>query len=270
MLKDKEREYRARILAALSEGVVHAGLWKNGLLKRWQEEGTSIPVKEFHALVWKLICEGLVFPLPDFNNESGLSDFQLKLTEQGRRYMETEGDFEPDDPEGFLDLLDQRVPDLAPLVRKYFQEALFAYRADCFLASAVMLGCASEKAILLLGETYLANPSTGSSEKFEKDFCNPKIGFARKLQALRDRIRSCASSLPLEFKRDAMTALNGTADFIRQTRNEAGHPSGVELSRDNVRTNSKVALHYIQIIHALSDYFRKAARSLAAPDDLDA
>ena len=256
MQRDKEREYRNRILLALFENRFETGLCRNTLLKHWQSENTGILIDDFHELIWKLVTEGLIFLFPQWNNDYVISDFKLKLTDAGRQYLESDGEFRPEDPEGYLDLLDKKIPTLDMIVRKYMEEALFSYRSNCMLATAVMLGCASEKSILLLGEAYIAGRSSSSSGSFEKEFLNPRSVISRKISALKGKIELIAKELVSELNRDVMGALNGMADVIRHTRNEAGHPSGVSLSRNDIRMNLTIAAHYLETINLICEYFK--------------
>ena len=255
MGRQKERDYRSRILTTLAQGAVIPTLGRNNLLRRWQEEGAGIPMEEFHELVWNLIRDGLIFLQPRCNNEKVITDFEMKLTTRGHQYLETAGEYEPDDPDGYLGQLRENMPDLDPIIQKYLQESLFAYRADCFLASAVMLGCASERAILLLGETYLESKHAKVSQPFREIFQSPKRKFGDKLEALRNQLEPIADQISVKPRRDIKAALDYMAEQIRQTRNQAGHPSGVELSRGQTRMNLHSAVYYMEVVYELIKYF---------------
>jgi len=57
----------------------------------------------------------------------------------------------------------------------YLNEALHTFRIGCLLSSTVCLGCASEKAFLLLVEAYASALPQPQQDKFRKDTENRMI-----------------------------------------------------------------------------------------------
>ena len=261
MQRDQERLYRTKILTILAEGRIAATLGGQTFQKLWREEEIGIPDGEYYELIWKLIQEGLVYLTPRFNNNKHLTDFAITLSTRGREYVDSEGEYEPDDPDGYLDLLRERIPDIDDLVFKYLQEALSTYRGDCLMATAVMLGCASERAVLLLGEAYIASQTQGVSQKFTDSFRSEKVKFGEKLRALRNQLEPITNEFPRRVQQQFSATLESMAGLIRHTRNEAGHPSGVELSRDQMRMNLHTAAYYVEIVYELISYFRSSVVS---------
>lgn len=69
---------------------------------------------------------------------------------------------QPYDPDGFLALFRKTVGAIDPVVDEYVVEAVQAFNAGCVRSAADMLGCASEKLVLLLCEaleTSIADPT---------------------------------------------------------------------------------------------------------------
>ena len=56
-----------------------------------------------------------------------------------------------------------------PVIIRYLEECLSCFRRNLLLSSAVMLGCASEKAVLLLIETFGATLQGAQKTAFEKE-----------------------------------------------------------------------------------------------------
>jgi hypothetical protein len=96
----------------------------------------------------------------------------IKVTEYGRKVLDSEQPI-PHDPSGFLERLHQEIPNIDPIIVTYIQEALMTYKINCLLSSTITLGCASEKALLLLIEAYT---KALQSEERRKKFINKTSG----------------------------------------------------------------------------------------------
>lgn len=106
------------------------------------------------------------------------------LTPYGARVI-TVDEWQPYDPDGYLDALKRAVPNVDATILRYLSESLGCLNRDLLLASAVMLGCASEKAVLLLGEAFsnaIADPA--KKAKYDREWSVWQI--AKKYQALLD------------------------------------------------------------------------------------
>jgi hypothetical protein len=103
------------------------------------------------AAVWSLLAQGLAYidysqPAPE--------NWELRLSEAGAAAA-ADRHPNPDDPAGYLVRL-REIPHMSSLVREYATEALQAYNARLYRASAVMLGVASEAAVLEAAEGLAA------------------------------------------------------------------------------------------------------------------
>src|SRR6202030_863242 len=87
----------------------------------------------------------------------------LRLKDHGRRCIEKESVL-PHDPDGYLKDFQADVPGADPVVVEYLTEALQCFLRDLQRASAVMLGAASEKAVLQLIESYANAISDGATK----------------------------------------------------------------------------------------------------------
>ncbi len=57
-------------------------------------------------------------------------------------------------------------PDADPVIVDYFKEAVLTYNAGCPKASTVMMGCASEQAVLVLHQAFMSAMSDTSKNLF--------------------------------------------------------------------------------------------------------
>ena len=177
-----------------------------------------------------------------------------RVTEYGKKAIGAR-EYVPHDPDGYLARIKSDIPGLDETILRYLQEALGCYRSGFLLAAAVMVGCAAEKALLLLVDAFgsaLADPA--KKAKYEKDTQSRII--SRKYEALWKRLEPLAPSLPAALGDDLHVILDRIFDLIRTTRNEAGHPTGKPLERETVHANLLLFPSYCRRVYGLMDYFQ--------------
>lgn len=166
----------------------------------------------------------------------------------------------PAEIERFPQTLRERVPDCDDVVLWYFQEALRCYKANSPAAAAFMLGAASEKAILLLIETYT---SRIEDEKNRTNFAsrtNNKM-ISVKYDEFK-RSYKCANPRPTdgEIAIDLDQLLDGAFNFYRHTRNAVGHPQVIpDLDEGVVLANLGQFITYVRRIYGLMAFFKANA-----------
>lgn len=203
----------------------------------------------------QLLADGLVF-VDCLQAASGT--WLWAVTDRGRQVVES-GDYEPDDPEGYLRRLRERIHNLDDLVALYAKEGLRAYRASCYLASAVMLGVASERAFQLLGDAFAAWLPETEAAKFRSTFDNPKRHYQTKFVEFRKRVESHKQELPPGFSDSMALSLDSVLDLLRINRNEAGHPTGRRIDRDDAYINLQMFACYVEKMFGLRDFFQAGA-----------
>ena len=128
--------------------------------------------------------------------------------------------------------------------------------ANCLLAAAVTIGCASEQAMLLLIELFgQCITDSSKKEKYEKDTSSWII--SRKYNAFRSRLDCIANDLPEYLRSPLEQQLHGIFDLIRQIRNDAGHPTGGTVTSDLIRSSHIGFPGYCRYVYALMDHFRQ-------------
>jgi hypothetical protein len=205
-----------------------------------------------HELVWSFIIQGIL--VPGTNDSNQLWPF-LRLTEYGRRCVD-ENQILPHDPDGYLKDFERAIPSADPVIREYLSEALQCFLRDLNRAAAVMLGAASERAVLLLIESYAhsiadLNKKTSVESQVEKA---PSI--FRKYEIFDKGFAGVKPKLPKVLAENTDSLLRGVFDLIRNSRNEAGHPaSGIVVSRDTNYSHLRLFIPYCQRIYELIDWF---------------
>jgi hypothetical protein len=109
-------------------------------------------------------------------------------------------------------------------------------------------------AILLLVETV----ATAVQDKNRREaFAHKTEGkFIRtQFEQLMKMVEPLKPTMPKELPEDIDTWLPGVFNFIRNQRNDAGHPTGVSFTREQAYANLQLFVPYCKKVFALIDYF---------------
>jgi hypothetical protein len=197
-------------------------------------------------IFWDMVIEGILRPgLADgLNNDLPF----FHVTEWGKVSLK-EGPTTPYDPDGYLKRLVAEVPNLDQVIVTYLNESLHTFRIGCLLSSTIALGCASEKALLLLIAAYGDSLGTGK-RKFKEKTEGRMI--KRQFEDLRKAIDGeLRARLPNDLEDGLDVELNAIFDFIRNQRNDAGHPTGKPIERERAYANLVVFPTYAKKVYAL-------------------
>ena len=180
----------------------------------------------------------------------------LRLTEFGESVIRNEENVIVYDINGMLKLLKDKVPSVDPVIEKYFSECLTTLRVNSMLASAVMLGCAAEKSILLLFDSYINWLKVNSTQKqYEnlKKFQSSNI--ARKFDELTKSINGHKADIREDLLEDYDIVINSIFTIIRKTRNDSGHPTGKSIYRDELISMIYVFINHCKKVYELIEFF---------------
>jgi len=217
--------------------------------RAYLERGESSLIQE---VIWSFIIEGLLIPGLDDSNQGWPF---LRLTAYGQRCIE-EHQILPHDPEGYLTDFQRSVPSADPVIQEYLTEALQCFLRDLHRACAVMLGAASEKAILLLIESYAESIADPNKKMQVKGQIEKAPSIFRKYEAFEKGFANIKAKLPRQLAENADSLLRGIFDLIRNSRNDAGHPaSGILISRDSNYSHLRLFIPYCKRIYELILWF---------------
>jgi hypothetical protein len=205
---------------------------------------------QINQTLWALLGKGLVYI--DISQPSA-DNWEWCLTDTGKISASDE-QFNPDDPERYLERLKKNVPEINPLVYQYADEAVNCYNHDCYLASAVMLGAASEAAFLEMA--YGSIPwfdELGDSLKTILD--NPRQPYIKKFQEFRKKIDIKKSKLPKDLEEKLHLTFDSLLDLYRVTRNDVGHPTGKMIERDDQYISLQMFGRYLQTVYRMKSSF---------------
>jgi hypothetical protein len=202
--------------------------------------------------IWALIIQGVLVPGLAGSNQG--YPF-LVLTEYGKRCLE-ENQILPHDPDGYLREFHKAIPNVDSTITEYLTEGLQCYLRGLNRAAAVMLGGASEQAILLLIESYVSSMGDiAARERIKSEIEDARTIFTK--YALFERHFSpIKRQMPDELKNNVDSQLRGVFDLIRGSRNDAGHPAGgIQIGRDAIYSHLCLFAPYCQRIYGLIDWF---------------
>jgi len=188
-----------------------------------------------HQVAWDLIVQRV---LTVENTQGNYSWATVRVTEYGAEVL-AEQRWSPYDPEGYLKELAKKAPSLAKLCEMYIVEALTCFRGGAYLATAVMLGAASEGNVLdLLGRYHAAMVKAGMPEHTGYQGKVQKArSFYEKYQVFCRYFEPIKPKLPARLVDDWEGQMDGVLHLIRSYRNDAGHPTQTKVERmDAFRT----------------------------------
>lgn len=201
-------------------------------------------------VIQELINNNMIFPGTAGNHGSTYP--WLTVTEYGKKCLREDNEL-PYDPEGYIQALQQQIPDLDEVTLAYVSEAITSYNKRCLLASIITLGVASENLILNLIDSFaLSIQDTTKKQAFLKKIQDKNI--TKKYKVFIDEINQYRNALPTKMRTDITTILDGTFNLIRINRNDAGHPTERRFNEKIVYANLQIFAEYAKFIHSLMSH----------------
>jgi hypothetical protein len=203
-------------------------------------------------VIWSLIIQGILVPGLDDANQGWPF---LRLTEYGRQCVAEERIL-PHDPDGYLREFQKEVPSSDSSIVEYVQESLQCYIHGLHRAAAVMLGAASEQAVLLLIDSCTESINDPREKDRFKSETDKAPTIFRKYAIFEKRLSSIKDQIPKTLTDNLDSQLRGIFDLIRNSRNDAGHPaSGVQVDRDAIYSHLRLFFPYCKRVYGLILWF---------------
>jgi hypothetical protein len=187
------------------------------------------------------------------SNDSNREFPWFSVSSQGKRILSHQNPYIFHDVSSYTKLILANVPDINKTTELYLQEAMQSFRAGCLLAATVMLGVASEHSFLLLLETAEANSTFGTHFKNGAKERTVLQKFRKFKAALEQHV---LSSLPSDLKEDWEVQFDGILSVIRTFRNDAGHPSGRMMEREQVYVLLQMFIPYCKKLYGMIEFFK--------------
>ena len=242
---------------ALLAGQAHSvyGLLQ-GVMTRAKKEGFPADSAALLEYWWDLARVGLV-AIPGENPPSvthGERIPRLLLTDRGRRLLEL-GEQSPHNPSRYLSALRARVTTPDDITLTYLQEAVEACRCGLHRSSAVMLGCACERLVIMLASVIVESSLSDSS-------LSKRLKGQVFVSQLFDEVRKHLMTLRGQKKlsRDLGNALDrklsAIFDHARGLRNQSGHPTGMEVSAQDAEAGLLLFPGFYELVNKLIAHLR--------------
>lgn len=196
--------------------------------------------EEIVGIVWDLVVQGVV----TFTSQGYP---WLRTTEYGKKVVEEEGPV-PYDPSGYLGHIKTKASGISFLALEYLQEAIKCFRGGAYKATAVMLGVASEEAFLQLIFSFEIKYNVKIIPETYKPFQQLREDFKNKFEPKKNE-------LPADVKNNIEQTLNGIYDLIKKGRDDSGHPTGIDISRDEILASFSVLPLYFERVYKIINFY---------------
>jgi len=225
-----------------------------GLDYRYYQDKQLNPIDKLtiNEIVWDLIIERVVTPGEDMPDR-GFPFF--RLTKFGQDYI-SQSIPHYYDPQGYMEFLRNIVQNLDPVIEQYIFEGLNCYRQQLFFASAVMIGAAAEKAILLLLQAITDSMTDPNGKRKTAQLLDrpnlPEI-FDTITKTVNSLIK--AKSIPYSVHQGCTEHLMSLFEMIRVQRNDAIHPITGQVDRTKVFLSLQTLPTALGSIYKLIEWF---------------
>lgn len=187
-------------------------------------------------------------------DRSNLNPPYMSVTSYGKEVL-TNTEEIPHDPDGYVKFIKSKSPQFDKTVEIYLVESLETFLRGNFLASAVMLGVSSEAIFDILYDTMFGSIT---SQKIKDDFNKTRDRtINRRIQLVTDTIKiTIKPKLPNEIVDDFDSKTGPILNLIRRLRNDAGHPTGIQIERMEMFSNLMLFKVYCETAYQLIEFFK--------------
>ena len=240
-------------ISDIARNVAYAAV-RQGLLSEAPDLHYENPLADkITAVIWELIVEGVYTPGTGMQHPN--LPF-LRVTDYGVKCFEA-GELTAHDPDDYLKRLRTACPSIDETTLLYTEEALDTFRVGKHLAATVMIGVAAENMLFrLVGGVAAALSTLEQKTKFEKETKKGRSAKAQHDEVLKT-LRAPGPQIPEELAYLLTQHIDGIYDLIRRTRNEAGHPTGKRLGRDETHALLLLFPTYCKTVHDLIEWLAK-------------
>jgi hypothetical protein len=159
------------------------------------------------------------------------------------------------DPDAYIKYLNSNVQGLDIIIEQYIFEGVNCFKRQLFFASAVMLGAAAEKAVLLLLESMTNAVSDPKEKKKIQELLDrprlPEI-FSKIEAILATLIQS--NRIPYTVHQGCTEHLLSLFEMVRVQRNDAVHPVVGNVDKAKVFLSLQALPAVLEIVYKLIDW----------------
>jgi hypothetical protein len=151
------------------------------------------------------------------------------------------------------------VPNADEIILTYLRESLKTFRMRCILSSAVCLGCASEQAFDVMLEAYAETLSKDEENRFQKNTEGQPVK-KRSDEFAKEWDNRIKGTVDRGLRDSLPNYLGGLFQVIRYQRNDAGHPTGAVIDREQLYATLTAFPSQLDTIYKLIRHFQKNKR----------
>lgn len=206
-----------------------------------------------NEIIWDLILEHVLAP---GENQASQGFPFFRLTKFGQDYISQEAPHYHD-PQGYLELLRSVVHNLDSVIEQYIYESLNCYKQQLFFASAVMVGAASEKAILLLLQA-IADSARDVGDRTKVTQLLERPNLPEIIDTITRTIDSFVKTkaIPYQVHQGCTQHLMSLFEMIRVQRNDAVHPITGQVDRTKVFLSLQTIPVALESTYRLINWFK--------------
>lgn len=178
---------------------------------------------------WDWISRGLAY----FDiSQPASSNWKLCITERGRRYLD----------DGIGNIYNENVwhrtliaksDGISEVEMQYAKEAIVAFNKEMYLSCHVMIGVSSEAVIVRMASAMARCNFIEGREAIGKTLSNPRNGIRVIFDVIKPEIEKAKREIPGNLSDNIAIWFYSMYDAIRVNRNDAGHPKGANVGRDD-------------------------------------
>ena len=213
---------------------------------RERHPGCRLNQRGLMIMAWNWISRGLAY----FDiSQSATSNWNLCLTAKGKHYID-EAEENPYNDNIWYASLIKKAEGLSDIEKQYAQEAIKAFVNELYVSCHMMIGVASESVIVRMAQAMTRSPLIEGRESLTKAVSNPRISIRELFNKMRPEIEKAKAQIPGNLADNMSIWLDSMFDVIRVNRNEAGHPMGSSVGREES----------VMVLRCFVTYMSKACR----------
>ena len=201
-------------------------------------------------VIWDLIIQRIL-SIGNFNGDTWQF---LTVTEYGQKVLSS-SEVIPHDPSKYIQRVKRDIPNIDTVIITYLDESINTYNINKLLSASIALGCASEKSLLLLIDTYIKTFNKSEiAQRFEQKIKNRMIKI--QFEEFQKDFKRIVGFLPKDLTDNYENILLGVFEMFRSQRNIAGHPTGYTVDKEMLFANLQVFVVYCKRIYDLINFFQ--------------
>ena len=226
---DRLRQIVEEVLCGGSQGLASFHNFINGVKARADGEDLAFDPNVVVEHWWQLARTGVIALSGDNAGLVRTINYPaILITARGKALLQR-GENSPHNPQRYLNALKRRVANADPDILAYLDEAVGAWAAGLYRSSAVMLGCACEKLILIMAIS-LANKG---ADALAKKLADSRTSISVIYEEVRQNLLAKKQTLPPEVADKLDRKLSPIFDHARILRNASGHPTGASVTTED-------------------------------------